>query len=485
MVIEGSPEDGYIISGPGQQPGDIVDIINQDAETIGSGVIDETGRFEVIIAPGQVQPGDSIIIDARDDSGNHSPPFEITIPDDAPPAPPEPAIENVTVEHKDGQVIIRGEVTNNELGLIMDLIVETEAGLNDFIMVNPDGSFEYSFSDYDDNIIGHDVTIKDSTGITEASYVVTKDRIEPPAPEPPEPDPEEPPAPDDEPRIDNVVITKDGNLVTVKGEVLNDPDSYVMDLQVTVGYGFNDIVSVIDGRFEFTFDASDPMNAGYDVVIEDMGDNNLGAYTIPSADVTPDDEGPPPPPQPRIVNVRTTRDGDNVTLSGDVVDNEDGLVREIMLSNGAGLHAVVVVIDGSFTYEYSATDALMIGEDLYIDDVDGNTESVTIPSRDVIPEAEDDGPPPPPGEHIQDVYLHTAPNGETTLNVMVSESVQYIDVNFDDGLSPYEDVLYAEAGMAYATDMNIPPMTGMLFITAYDYDDIPIETYDQQFSTHV
>ena len=76
--IDGNEDDGYVIDGGGT-PGDTIIVTDKDGNTIGETIVDEDGRFEVIVKPGVVKPGDKLNV-VSDRDGIQSEPIVIQVP---------------------------------------------------------------------------------------------------------------------------------------------------------------------------------------------------------------------------------------------------------------------------------------------------------------------------------------------------------------------------------------------------------------------
>src|SRR5699024_3155050 len=72
VTIDGNSNDGYVISGTGEEPGDAVIIENADGERIGVGTIAEDGSISVNIHPSLVTPGETLSVYGVDANGNFS-----------------------------------------------------------------------------------------------------------------------------------------------------------------------------------------------------------------------------------------------------------------------------------------------------------------------------------------------------------------------------------------------------------------------------
>src|SRR5699024_5110869 len=82
FTIDGNSNDGYVVSGTGEEPGDAVIIENADGERIGVGTIAENGSIVVNIHPSLVTPGETLTIYGVDANGNFSEAITIVVPED-------------------------------------------------------------------------------------------------------------------------------------------------------------------------------------------------------------------------------------------------------------------------------------------------------------------------------------------------------------------------------------------------------------------
>lgn len=82
FTIDGNSNDGYVVSGTGEEPGDAVIIENADGERIGVGTIAEDGSVTVNIHPSLVTPGEILSIYGVDANGNFSEAITLVVPED-------------------------------------------------------------------------------------------------------------------------------------------------------------------------------------------------------------------------------------------------------------------------------------------------------------------------------------------------------------------------------------------------------------------
>lgn len=95
VEIEGDSTNGYVVSGTGEEPGDTVNVTNTDGVNVGTGTIDAGGNYSVELT-GDVTLGELLTVQAVDEAGNRSEPFEVTVPEDPDITPPQ--LKDVAIE---------------------------------------------------------------------------------------------------------------------------------------------------------------------------------------------------------------------------------------------------------------------------------------------------------------------------------------------------------------------------------------------------
>lgn len=94
-TIEGTSEAGYTVSGTGEEPGDTVNITNENGELVGTGTIDDSGNYSIDLT-GEVSPDEVLDVQAIDEARNESNAVQVSVPED--PDTTAPNLNNVAIE---------------------------------------------------------------------------------------------------------------------------------------------------------------------------------------------------------------------------------------------------------------------------------------------------------------------------------------------------------------------------------------------------
>ncbi|MFF1574587.1 Ig-like domain-containing protein [Leifsonia sp. NPDC058292] len=161
------PTNGDKVTGSGE-PGATVKITDEDGNEIGSGTVDENGKFEIVPSP-KPGDGDKITVVQEDEAGNTSPGTEVTVDAKAPTAPiVDPSNgDKITGEAEPGSTVTVKDEDGNVIG-------ETVAG--------PDGSWTMVPSPKPVDGDKVTATAKDEAGNTSPGTTITIDASAPEAP---------------------------------------------------------------------------------------------------------------------------------------------------------------------------------------------------------------------------------------------------------------------------------------------------------------
>lgn len=344
--------EGTIVSGT-TEPGNTVVIVDSNGDTVGSGIANSDGKFNIPITPPQTN-GEILTIIATDPAGNIGTPTGVTAPDTTAPDAPE----NVVVSENGTSVS-----GNAEAGSIVTVKDSNGNTLGEAI-ANGNGNFTITITPAQTNGETLTATATDNAGNTSAgSNVIAPDTTAPAAPE-------------------NVLVAENGTSVSGTAE----PGSTVT-ITDSSGNKLGDAQADGDGNFTVPLFPNQTTGDTLTAVATDPAGNNSPGTSATAPTIV--DTTAPAAPENVLVAV------DGTSVSGTA---EPGSTVHIKDSEGNDLGEAMADINGNFTV--ALTPALTDGETVEASATDssGNTgpgttataPDLTAPPAPVITQITDD-----------------------------------------------------------------------------------------------
>ena len=136
--IAGDSTDGYTVTGNAQEPGDRVVVTDSDGVEVGTSVVAEDGTYEAPIAPGSVDVGENLGVQAIDEAGNTSETISVTVPDDSDATAPILGSADIDGNSTDGYIVTGDAEEPGDTVIVTDS-EGTEVGTG---VVAEDGTYE-------------------------------------------------------------------------------------------------------------------------------------------------------------------------------------------------------------------------------------------------------------------------------------------------------------------------------------------------------
>lgn len=295
------------------EPGNDIEVVDKDGNTVGEGKVDDDGNFEVEVPDGGLEDGEDYEVISKDEDGNESDP-EIVTGDTEPPKPPvidemtnnfdddgDPESSTVKGEAEPGSTV---KITDPDTG---DVVGETVA--------DEDGNFEITTDEPLEDGKDYDVTATDDYDNESDPSTVTGDTTAP--------------------SIEDIEITQ----VDTSDPANDEADQTVIRFETDdpnpedVEYVFTDESGTVlepedlnqqpDGTVFVGFDPALPADEEITITATDpAGNSNQESDTVPDfigeyADKTA-------PDAPTIEDVINSDDDDTTTVSGYVEDGDGG-----------------------------------------------------------------------------------------------------------------------------------------------------------------